>query len=166
MVNAITHPLSFIRSLLVVLAVIMLAVPSAFAVTPEKKFAGKIIVSEKNFPSRFDTDAAMIKHMKKANTHELFAKGEGDWEFEYMAFLKKPVGTLQASITFYDISVPGTETLIDSFTFYPDNAKHKILNGHQRLSKSKFQKDRKYMMVFARGYGQPALSKTILVLRR
>ncbi len=166
MAHAIPRPFSFLANILIMMAVTMMAMPSAFAVTPEKKFAGKIIVSEKNFPSRFDTDAAMIKHMKKANTHELFAKGEGDWEFEYMAFLKKPVGTLQASITFYDISVPGTETLIDSFTFYPDNAKHQILNGHQRLSKNKFQKDRKYLMVFARGYGQPALSKTILVLRR
>ena len=166
MTSAVSRPFSFLSTLLAFLAVTMLCLPSALAVTPEKKFAGKIIVSAKRFPSRFDSDAAMIKHMKRVETHELFAEGDADWEFEYMAFLKKPVGTLQAAVTFYDVSVPGTETLIDTYTFYPDNAKHRVIAGHQRLASSKFQKDRKYLMVFARGYGQPALAKSLVVLRR
>ncbi len=145
---------------------ITLAFPQMAFASPEKKLGGKIIVSTQRFPSRFESDGAMIKHMKKVNTHELKADGEKDWEFEYMMFLKKPVGTLQGSVTFYDISVPGSETMIDTFTFYPDNSKHSILAGHQRLSAERFRPDRKYLMVFARGYGQPALAKTQIVLRR
>lgn len=164
--QVVLRPYSLLSAILVSLAVLMMAMPSAFAITPEKKFAGKIIVSAKRFPSRFDSDASMIKHMKKVDTHELFAEGDKDWEFEYMAFLKKPVGTLQAAVSFYDISVPGNETLVDTFTFYPEDAKYKVINGHQRLDKARFQKDRKYLMVFARGYGQPALAKSVVVLRR
>lgn len=163
--HVVRRPLSLLSVILTVMSLTVIAMPTAFAQTPEKKFAGKIIVSEKRFPSRFDSDAAMIKHMKKVNTHELFASGESEWEFEYMAFLKKPVGTLQAAVTFYDVSTPGRETLIDTYTFYPDKTSHKIINGFQRLSREKFQKDRKYLMVFSRGYGQPALAKTELVLR-
>lgn len=163
--HVVRRPLSLLSVILTVMSLTVISMPSAFAQTPEKKFAGKIIVSEKRFPSRFDSDEAMIKHMKKANTHELFASGESDWEFEYMAFLKKPVGTLQAAVTFYDVSNPGSETLIDTYTFYPDKTSHKIINGFQRLARGKFQKDRKYLMVFSRGYGQPALAKTEVVLR-
>ena len=157
---------SSFMTLLLGIALAMLTFPQLAMASPEKKLGGKIIVSTKTFPSRFDSDAAMIKHMKKANTHELTATGDKDWEFEYMTFLKRPVGTLQASVTFYDISVKGTEQLVDTFTFYPDNAKHSILAGHQRLSKERFRAERKYLMVFSRGYGQPALAKTIIVLRR
>lgn len=102
--------------------------------------------------------------MRRANTHELHSKGEGDWEFEYMAFLGKPVATLQASITFYDIT-NGRQRLVDTFSFYASNKSEKILNGHQRLSRFKFKADRKYLMVFNRGYGQKALARTQIVLR-
>lgn len=159
-------PFSPLMTILLGITLMMLSFPQLAMASPEKKLGGKIIVSEKRFPSRFDSDKEMIKHMKKVNTHELFATGEKDWEFEYMTFLKKPVGTLQASITFYDVTVKGTEQLVDTFTFYPENAKHNILAGHQRLSKERFAPDRKYLMVFSRGYGQKALAKTIIVLRR
>ena len=164
--SVVRRPLAAFSALLVTIAVAMLVVPPVYAKSPEKKFKGKIIVSTKRFPSKFKSDAAMIKHMKKVNTHELFAKGDKDWEFEYMAFLKKPVGTLQASVSFYDITVPGTEQNIDNFTFYPMNKKDKIIAGHQRLSKERFRADRKYLMVFSRGYGPRALAKTQIVLRR
>lgn len=148
------------------MALTVFVMPHAFAASPEKKFKGKIIVSKDRFPSRFKSDSAMIKHMKKVNTHELFAEGDDDWEFEYMAFCKKKIGTLQAAVTFYDITVPGTEKLINTYTFYPADQTDKILNGHQRLAKKRFSKDRKYLMVLSRGYGQQALAKTQIVLRR
>jgi len=140
--------------------------PTLFARDPAKKFKGQIIVSKKRFPSRFKSDHAMIHHMKHVNTHELTAHGDKDWEFEYMAFLPKPVATLQAAVTFYDVTVPGTQKLVDTFTFYPADRKDKILNGHARLPADKFRPDRKYLMVFSRGYGQRALAKTLIVLRR
>lgn len=161
-----SRPFFVLLTLLIGMALTVLAAPPVFASSAHKKFKGKIIVSEKRFPSRFKSDKEMIKHMKKVNTHELKVEGEKDWEFEYMVFAKKPVGTLQASVTFYDITVPGTEKLVDTYTFYPTDQTDKIVNGHQRLSAEKFSPDRKYLMVFSRGYGQPALAKTQIVLRR
>ncbi len=157
---------SLLSAILVGMALTVFVMPHAFAISPEKKFRGKIIVSTDRFPSRFKSDKAMIKHMKKANTHELFAEGDEDWEFEYMAFCKKKIGTLQAAVSFYDITVPGTEKLINTYTFYPADQTDKILNGHQRLTKKRFSPDRKYLMVMSRGYGQPALAQTKIVLRR
>lgn len=145
---------------------LLLVAPPAHASSAIKKFKGKIIISKKRFPSRFKSDAQMIKHMKKVNTHEITATGDDDWEFEYMAFLKKPIAVLQAAVTYYDISVPGSQQFIDNFMFYPADKKDQILNGHARLSTDKFAPDRKYLVVFARGYGQDALAQTKVVLRR
>ena len=106
----------------------------------------------------------MYKYMRKTNTHEIFADGEKDWEFEYMAFLGKPLATLQASVTFYDITT-GRQTMVDTFSFYSSDKKEDVLNGHQRLSRMKFKPNHKYLMVFSRGYGQKALARTKIVLR-
>ena len=128
------------------------------------KLTGDIIVSTKRFPSRFKSDEDMYKHMRKVNTHELQANDSGEWEFEYMAFLGKPVATLQAQISYYDVT-DGGQSLVDTRTFYPTNKADKIINGHSRLGTSKFRANRKYLMVFSRGYGQRAMAKTVLVLR-
>lgn len=154
---------SRIAGLLLMLCMVLVSGP-VFAAGPINKLKGDIIVSTKRFPSRFASDEAMVKHMKKVNTHELHANSSGEWEFEYMAFLPKPVATLQAAISFYDITTPGTTQLVDTFTFYPSDKTESILNGHARLG-SKFSKDRKYLMVFSRGYGQTTLAKTQIVLR-
>lgn len=162
--NAFIHrsPAKF-AALLLTLCIVMVS-GTAFASGALSKLKGDIVVSTKRFPSRFDSDAEMAKHMRKVNTHELHAKENGEWEFEYMAFLPKPVATLQAAISFYDITTPGQQSLVDTFMFYPSDKTQAILNGHARLG-SKFQKNRKYLMVFSRGYGQSALAKTQIVLR-
>ena len=156
----------FTSLLTFILTFAFVSVGPAFAKTPIDKLQGKIVVSTKRFPSRFKSDGDMAKHMKKVNTHELFAEGDDDWKFEYMAFLPKPVATLQAAVTFYDITTPGSQKLIDTYTFYPADRADKILNGAAQLGADKFAPDRKYLMVFSRGYGQKALARTQIVLRR
>ena len=151
-------------SLLIALSFVLVAAPAHADKTD--KLSGDIIVSEKRFPSRFDSDDEMYKYMRKVNTHELVVSGDDDWEFEYMAFLPKPIAVLQAAVSFYDVTVPGTQKLIDTRIFYPADRRDKIISGGARLQKGKFSKDRKYLMVFSRGYGQRALAQTKIVLRR
>lgn len=153
-------------TLTVTLAFVLIGSP-AVAGGGVSRLKGDIIINRKGrFPSRFESDSAMAKYMRKVNTHEVSAEGDDDWTFEYMAFLPKPVATLQAAVTFYDVTVPGTQKLVDTFTFYPADRKQDILNGHARLANGKFKPDRKYLMVFSRGYGQRALAQTKVVLRR
>ena len=141
------------------------SIGTALAVKPEKKFEGEIS-SEKRFPSRFKNDNHFVSHMKKVETHELTAEGDEDWEFEYMAFLPGQINSLKASVTYYDITNPGEKKYVNTFKFYPRDRKQQILNGHARLSPDKFTHNRKYLMVFAHGYGQKPLAKTKFVLRR
>ncbi len=150
-------------SLLLTLSFVLISSPAS-AKGGISRLNGDIVVSTKRFPSRFGSDDEMYKHMKSVNTHEITANESGKWEFEYMAFLPKPVASLQAAISFYDVTNPGTQQLVDTFTFYPSDRTEKILNGHAELG-SKFAPNRKYLMVFSRGYGQSALAKTVIVLR-
>lgn len=151
--------------MVVMIALVLAASPAFAKKSPLRKLKGEIIISKKRFPSRFDSDGAMYKHMRKVNTHEVHKKENGDWEFEYMVFLGKPVATLQAAVTFYDITTPGTQQMIDTYTFYPSKKDEDILNGYARLAGDKFSPNRKYLMVFSRGYGQKAMARTKVVLR-
>jgi hypothetical protein len=152
--------------LLVAAGLILGGVGTAMAVKPEQKFKGEIIISKERFPSRFKSDSHFINTMKKVKTHELTAEGEEDWEFEYMAFLPGEINSLKASVTYYDITNPGEKKYVNSFKFYPRDREQQILNGHARLSPDKFSANRKYLMIFAHGYGQKPLAKTKFVLRR
>ncbi len=154
--------------LLATLATTFLATPADArrGKSPERYFRGEIILSQKRFPRSFKSDKAMIKHMKKVNTHEFHANESGKWSFEYMVFARKPVGTLRASVTYYDITTPGTQKLVNTFKFYAAEKSDRILNGHASLSEDReFQANRKYLMVFSRGYGTKPLATTKFILR-
>lgn len=136
----------------------------ALAKSPSQVFKGQIVVSTKTFPFRFKSDDHFISHMKKVDTKTLAANEDGTWTFEYMAFLKEPIGSLQANISFYD-TTSGKDKFITSFTFYPQNAKDTTLNGQALLEADHgFEPDKKYKMTFSRGFGQKALAQTTLVL--
>lgn len=131
---------------------------------PEDVFKGDIVVSTKRFPREFKSDADFVKHMKSADTKVLYAGDSGGWSFEYMIFAKSPVGTLNATITYYDIT-DGAGTAVNTFTLYPRDEKDRIINGRSRLNKDGgFEPNKKYRMVFSRGYGQPSLAETDIVL--
>ena len=151
-------------SFAIALGLLMALSPTAFAKSPETVFKGKIIVSKSRFPSRFKTDNDFVKHMKKVDTRAIHADESGEWSFEYMVFAKKPVGTVQAAVTFYDIT-DGGKRMINTFGFYMQNPKDKIISGYASLSKEKnFAPNRKYLMVFSKGYGQPPLAFTEVAL--
>lgn len=161
-----SRPAIFLTTVLVGAAVLLGSVAPAGAVKPEKKFKGKIIISEKRFPSRFDSDNQFVRHMKKVDTRKLTAEGEDDWTFHYMAFLPEPVSTLKATVTYYDVTNPGQKKMVDTFSFYPGDREDKIVAGYAKLSPDKFDPRRKYLMEFSRGYGQQPLARTHLTLRR
>jgi hypothetical protein len=161
-----TRPAIFLTTLLVGVAVLLGSVAPAGAVKPEKKFKQKIIVSEKRFPSRFDSDGQFVRHMKKVDTRKLTAEDDDDWTFHYMAFLPEPVSTLKATVTYYDVTNPGQKKMIDTFSFYPGDREDKIVAGYAKLSPEKFDSRRKYLMEFSRGYGQKPLARTHITLRR
>ncbi len=93
----------------VALAVFALGATSASAnisKAVQKKFAGKIVVTEDGALSTvYDSDSEMIKAYKKANLKTIKGtaneEGTKSWTFFVMAFMKKKPGKSQISLDFY-----------------------------------------------------------------
>lgn len=131
---------------------------------PEDVFKGDIVLSEKKFPRKFDSDKDFIKHMKKVDTKTFYADDKGEWRFRYMIFSKVPVGTMTAEVSYYDVT-DGNAVKVNTFALYPHDEKDRIISGKAKLTPDgDFKAHRKYRMIFSRGYGRKALATTEFVL--
>jgi hypothetical protein len=139
---------------------------AALAAKAADVLKGRIIISEKPFPLRFASDAAMVAHMKKVHKGELVCTKDGVWEFHYMAFFAKPLDDIQVTVNLYDLtaggefilgadqytSARGERILASYFKFtrdeIPSNHKVSILIVHKgvRLASTevKMRDDRKF----------------------
>ncbi len=141
--------------------------PSAIAKRsrkPEDVFKGDIVLSEKKFPRKFKSDKEFVKHMKKVDTKTFYANEKGEWRFRYMIFSKAPVGTMTAEISYYDIT-DGNAVKVNTFALYPRDEKDRIISGRAKLKPDgDFEPNKKYKMVFSRGYGHKPLASTEFIL--
>lgn len=151
-------------SVLSILAMLAVSVP-VFA-KKKKGLTGRIIISEKRFPSRFKSDAQMNKYMKKVHKDRLVADKNGKWSFEYMVFSKSPVGTLQAATNIYLAdSKCNRGKLVNSITVVPFDKKDSIISGHATLSEDdNFEANQRYLIEFSRSYRGTPLAKTCVAL--
>jgi hypothetical protein len=70
----------------------------------QKQLKGQIFISPEPLPRSADSDAALVKALKKANRPELkhdTADGVAVWRFHVLAFMNKKPGVSQVSLDFY-----------------------------------------------------------------
>jgi hypothetical protein len=70
----------------------------------QKQLKGQMFISPEPLPQSADSDAALVKALKKANQPELkhvTADGVATWRFHVLAFMKQKPGTSQISLDFY-----------------------------------------------------------------
>ena len=70
----------------------------------QKQLKGQMFVSPEPLPQSSDSDAALIKALKKANHPELKhvnADGVAVWRFHLLAFMSKKPGVSQVALDFY-----------------------------------------------------------------
>jgi len=73
-------------------------------VSVQKQLKGQMFISPEPLPQSADSDAALIKALKKANHSELkhiAADGVPTWRFHLLAFMKQKPGVSQISLDFY-----------------------------------------------------------------
>lgn len=129
-------------------ALLLLALP-AHAKNPADVFKGKIVLSEKPFPARFNSDARFISHMKSVDDKSFTYAAEGEAiNIEFMAFFARAHGGTNFPATIYDVTEGRRQ--VESFPIYPDpNQKStRILASNARLTADKFpDADRRYELV-------------------
>lgn len=93
-------------STLCVLALCLVAGPGRADVplAVQKQLKGQIFISPDPLPQSADSDAALVKALKKANRPEIkhtSADGTPIWRFHVLAFMSKKPGVSQVSLDFY-----------------------------------------------------------------
>ncbi len=98
----------------VVAALVLVAGP-AHAEKPNPTFAGKIMLSEKRFPSQAKSLAAFnakIRSLSKSNFME--DKEKQQWKIQFAGFLRQPLNDLEYVVKIYDVST-GRQQLLLTF---------------------------------------------------
>jgi hypothetical protein len=88
----------------------------------------------------------MKSFMRRHSRKKIKAKKNGDWEFYFVSFLKKPLNDLECIVNFYDLKQK--RAFVDSFIQYVDreSAKGTVLIQKLKLERRLFKPNRQYEM--------------------
>ena len=111
---------------------------------------GHIFVSETEFGSGYESDAAMAAAVKKQSTTEI--KGDNAWTINLAVFLKEPAGANKINIVYYDLSHKHEQVNFSEIDVKPDQ-KMVELNGIALSSDLGFVKGHKYDVLATRLIG-------------
>src|SRR4051812_28838110 len=99
-------PRHLILSIVTLALVSIASAPDALAQKgPEKAFAGKVMLSDKRFPSKAkspDAYTAAVKKQSKTSFQE--DKKTGAWKVYFAAFLRSPLDDLEYSVKLFDVT--------------------------------------------------------------
>lgn len=126
------------------------AVGQVAAKNAESVFRGKILILTKRPPSYFSTKSGFVKFLRKHSTKVVYENSERTWEFETMAFLKRPLGDYEVEMVFYDTQ-DGREKysrrFVNSFVQYTQDRNTLSLSGKTRLIRPDFDAGKSYLLI-------------------
>ena len=111
---------------------------------------GHIFVSESEFGSGYESDAAMAAAIKKQSTTAI--KGDNAWTINLAVFLKEAAGANKINIVYYDLSHKHEQVNFSEVDVKPDQ-KMVELNGIALSSDLGFVKGHKYDVLATRLIG-------------
>jgi hypothetical protein len=147
------------------LVVSLLAAPRAAHADVWSAFKGRIIVSDTEFGSGYETDAAMVSAIKKQAKDTI--KGEGGvWTFHLTVFLKEAAGADKINVVYYDLSNKREQVNFSEVDVKPDQ-KMAQLNGITVSKDLGFVQGHKYEILATRLVGgkEKVYAKTTLTLK-
>ncbi len=116
----------------------------------ESVFQGKILVLNKRPPSYFSTKSGFVKFLRKNSTKVVYENEERTWEFETMAFFRRPLGDYEVEMVFYDIADgrdKNSRRFVNSFVQYTQDRNTRSLAGKTRLIRPDFDAHKKYLII-------------------
>lgn len=107
---------------------------------PEKVFAGKVLVSDKKYPSYAKSVSAYVSALRKQSKTNFWEdKAKQSWKIHFAAFFKRPLADIEVVVKLFDIT-RGNRTMLASFEQYVDQR-------GQRALLSQFTLERKHVGV-------------------
>ena len=119
---------SILVPVVLLFASVVLARPAA--ANPNKVFAGRIMMSEKRFPSQAKSAAAYTAQIKKqSKTSFQENKEKQSWKIHFVGFLKAPLNDVEYVVKIYELS-GRAQQLLSTFEQFTDERGQKTLTSN------------------------------------
>lgn len=152
-----------LAALALVFALVRASAPAAADTNPEKVFAGKIITSDKRFPTRAKSGAAFVAAIRKqSKTSFQEDKATKTWKIYFAAFFRRGLGDIEVVVKLYDNGQPG-RPMVASFEQYVSERGSKSLLSEFTLERKLVGVNRDLNMVLEVG-GQVVASGKFKIL--
>lgn len=137
------------RSALAVLATLFVAglcAAPARAESPERVFAGKVLLSTKRFPMSARSPAAYIATLRKQSASNFMEdKDKHEWRINFAAFFKGALDDVEVQVKIYDIG-SNPQQMISSFDQFLDERGQKSFISSMVLQRKQFGVNKKLMI--------------------
>ena len=135
------------RSLLISFIVLVSFVATASADDlPNRVFNGKIMTSNKRFPTTSKSQSAYVAQIKKQSTSNFMEdKSDHSWMIYFAAFLKKPLNDVEYTIKFYELN-GGGQRLLGTSDQFNDERGQKTIVSKIKLDKKSFGVNKELLM--------------------
>jgi hypothetical protein len=129
-------------------ALLVLAAATAIQAAVEDTFGGKVLVLTKRPPGTFKTQGAFVQWLRSHSTGKVFQNENKEWEFETMAFFKRPLGDYECEVAFYDVTDgKNSKRFVDGYAQQTMDRNTRILAHKARLTRPQFDANRSYIVV-------------------
>jgi len=127
---------SFVVSTLLISAVLFAARPAD--ANPNKVFAGRIMMSEKRYPTQAKSAGAYTSQIKKQSKSNFYEdKEKKGWKIHFIGFLKTPLNDVEYVVKIYELG-GRQQQLLSSFEQFTDERGQKTLTSSVVLEKKQF----------------------------
>jgi hypothetical protein len=128
------------------------------------RYAGRVILFDARPPRQWANDGVFHRFVSQHSVRGVEAGESGTWEFEYMAFFRRPVGDREVSVRFFD-AMSSDDQYLASYTLYLGDPQQRIVGGQARLRpEDGFRPNRYYTITVAsRGTTLARLDRFALV---
>ena len=132
---------------LAVLAVLALTFATAArAETPERVFAGKVLLSTKRFPMSAKSASAYIAALRKQSQSNFQEdKDSHQWKINFVAFFRGALDDVEVQVKIYDVSA-NPQQLLSSFDQFLDERGQKSFVSSMILERKQFGVNKQLMI--------------------
>ncbi|MBI4508701.1 MAG: hypothetical protein HY698_03630 [Deltaproteobacteria bacterium] len=137
------------RSMFTILPLLLALSSQAEARKPEDVYGGRILHSEKAYPTTSKSPAAFTAAIKKQSTDRFVEdKEKKQWKVHYAAFFRKPLNDLEVTVKLFDVT-GGAMRMVESFQQYLDARGQRVILGNLKLKKGDggYEPNTKILMV-------------------
>ncbi|HVK78271.1 MAG TPA: hypothetical protein VM734_33430 [Kofleriaceae bacterium] len=122
------------------------AAPAEAQRGPEKVFAGKVLTSDKSFPSSAKSANAYVAALRKQSKTQFWEdKAKKTWKIHFAAFFSKPLNDIEVIVKLYDIT-NGQRSMLASFEQFLDQRGQRALLSQFTLDRKQVGVNKQVMM--------------------